>query len=80
MFLTIVSISWKGTLSWMYLKGYGTLQDNVYAHMWANISASNGNANGVELRDGVSKEMTSTDISQAQKLARECAAKNYKDC
>ena len=44
------------------------------------ISATNGNEDGVTLRDRVAKEMTSTDISKAQKLARECMAKNYKGC
>ena len=31
-------------------------------------------------RDMVAKEMTPADISAAQKLARECVKKNYKDC
>ena len=48
--------------------------------MWANISAFNGNENGAKTRNSVAKKMTSADISQAQKLARECVAKNYKDC
>jgi len=58
----------------------GVLQDNVYAHMWANISASNGNESAIELRDLLEQKMTSADISEAQKLARECVAKNYKGC
>ena len=48
--------------------------------MWINISASNGNESGVNGRDILEEEMTSADISQAQKLARECVAKNYKGC
>ena len=63
-----------------YLNGDGVLQDNIYAHMWANIAASNGNERGVELREVVAEIMTSADISEAQKLARECVAKNYKGC
>ena len=63
-----------------YYYGEGVIQDNVYAHMWTNISASNGDEDGVKARDIIAKEMSSTDISQAQKLARECVAKNYKDC
>ena len=67
-------------LGLMYYYGDGVIQNNVYAHMWVNISASNGYEDGVEARDTIAKEMTSADISQAQNLARECVAKNYKGC
>jgi len=30
----------------MYAFGKGVPKDNVYAHMWGNIVASNGNENG----------------------------------
>jgi hypothetical protein len=63
-----------------YYYGEGVLLDYVYAYMWTNISASNGKANGSKARDIIAKEMTSADISKAQKLARECVAKNYKGC
>ena len=52
----------------------------VYAHMWGNIAAMNGNELGGKLRDDFEKQMTPADISAAQKLARECVAKNYKGC
>ena len=26
----------------MYVLGQGVIQDNIYAHMWLNIAASNG--------------------------------------
>jgi len=32
------------------------------------------------LRDVVEEKMTASEIAEAQKLARECVAKNYKDC
>ena len=63
-----------------YFLGEGVIQDNVYAHMWLNISASNGKEKGIDARDMIAKKMSSADISQAQKLARECVAKNYKGC
>ena len=63
-----------------YLRGEGVIKDNIYAHMWANISASNGHEDAVRLRDFVEESMTPANISQAQKLARECVAKNYIDC
>jgi TPR repeat protein len=67
-------------LGLMSYDGDGVPQDYVYAHMWGNISASNGNENGAKLRDLVAKEMTPSQIEKAQDLARECVAKNYKGC
>ena len=64
----------------MYDNGKGVLQDYVYAHMWANITASNGEKNGAEVRDIIAKDMTPSQIEKAQDLARECVAKNYKGC
>ena len=64
----------------MYDNGRGVIQDYIYAHMWANISASSGNKNAVKVRDIIVTEMTPTDISTAQKLARECVEKKYKGC
>ena len=82
-------------LGLMYYNGRGVPQDNktavkwytlaaeqgiVYAHMWGNLGASNGNETGGKLRDFVAKEMTPADISTALELARECVRKNYKGC
>ena len=64
----------------LYYYGRGVIKDNVYAHMWINISASNGLESALNARDILEKQMNSADISQAQKLARECVAKNYKGC
>ena len=67
-------------LGLMYEKGNGVIKDNVYAHMWGNIAASNGYKKGGVLQDFVVVTMTPAQIEEAQKLARECAAKNYKGC
>ena len=64
----------------MYDTGNGVLQDYVKAHMWYNISASDGDEVGGKNRDIIAKEMTLTQIKEAQRLARECVAKNYKGC
>ena len=64
----------------MYALGNGVIQDNVYAHMWGNLAASNGFEKGGKLRDMVAEKMTPADISTAQKLARECVRKKYKGC
>ena len=64
----------------MYARGQGVIQDNVYAYMWGNISASNGNEIGGKLRDMVARKMTPAQIADAQKLTRECIRKKYKGC
>ena len=70
----------QNNLGVMYAEGEGVPQDYVYAHMWFNIAASSGKKKASENRDIVAKRMTPADISTAQKLARECVAKNYKGC
>ena len=67
-------------LAWYYKKGEGVIQDNVYAHMWFNIAASNGTPAGAFSRDIMAKRMTAGDISKAQELARACVKKKYKGC
>lgn len=64
-----------------YRFGKGIAQDYVRAHMWANLAAANRNTNSegqntaIELRDAVAREMTSDQIAEAQKLAREYSAR-----
>ena len=70
----------QSNLGVMYAFGTGTLKDYIAAHMWGNIAAMNGNEFGGKLRDDFEKQMTTEQIAEAQKLARECAAKNYKGC
>ena len=67
-------------LGGMYAIGRGVPQDDVYAHMWANIAASGGDKDAVELLNLTQKEMTPSQITEAQKLARECVRREYKDC
>ena len=68
------------TLGEMYENGEGFPQDLIHAHMWFNIAASAGYDFGRENRDRVSKKMNAEQIAKAQKLARDCVAKNYKGC
>ena len=70
----------QSNLGLMYAKGQGVLQDDVYAHMWANIAASGDHKDAVEFRNLVEKQMTPSQIAEAQKLARECVRKAYRDC
>ena len=54
-----------------YYNGNGTLQDHAKAHIWFNLAAANGNEAGKEYRDLSAEEMTSDQIADAQKMARE---------
>ena len=76
----------QANLGLMYASGAGVLQDNVYAHMWLNIAnaISDAGIDGDELarknRDILASKMTPAEIAEAQKLARECIKKDFKNC
>ena len=63
-----------------YARGQGVPQDYVRAHMWFNLSASTGAEDAIKNRDTAANKMTPAQISEAQKLSRECVKKNYKGC
>ena len=67
-------------LGFVYDKGQGVPQNYIQAHVWFNLAAAQGYKLAVEGRDRVAKQMTPQQITQAQKLATECLARNYKDC
>ena len=56
------------------------MQDYTRAHMWFNLAAVTGDSVSVKNRDIVAKRMTPQQIAEAQKLARECQARNFKNC
>jgi TPR repeat protein len=68
------------SLGRMYALGEGVIQDDVMAHMWANIAAANGDTNASIGRDVIAVRMNPSQLAEAQKLARECVARNYKGC
>ena len=61
-------------LGTMYERGEGVPQDFVLAHMWYNIAASHGDPASPGRRDALGARMTSEQIAEAQKLARDWAA------
>ena len=67
-------------LSVMYARGLGIVQDFTKAYVWSSVAAATGDANAVKLRDIVGGKMTSEQVAEAQKLARECQARNFKNC
>jgi len=70
----------QGNVGLMYRKGQGVLQDDMKAHMWWNIAASAGDKDAAKNRGLVEDEMTSEQIVEAQKMARECVTNNLKGC
>ena len=68
------------TLSVMYGRGWGVLQDNVIAQMWSNLAAAQGNETASRSRDISAERMTPADIEEAEHLASECLAWKYKKC
>ena len=64
----------------MYKQGRAVKKDLVTAHMWFNIAASTGVIQAKQKIKEIESEMTLKQIEKAQKLARECVKKNYKDC
>ena len=64
----------------MYYKGQGVNQDIVIAYMWWYLAAENGNPDSKKNINILAKEMKPKQIAKAEKLARECIEKNYKDC
>ena len=70
----------QNNLGSAYYTGKGTIKDLVYSYMWYNIAASLGWTPAGTVRDWIAPEMTPEQIAEAQKLARECVRKEYKDC
>jgi len=74
------SVGAQVNLGLSYANGQGILQDNIRAHMWFNLAAVNGDENAIKYRKIIVEEMTPQQIAQAQILARECQARNFKKC
>ena len=55
----------------VYANGQGVPQDFVLAHVWFNLSAAQGDEQTIKNRDRIAKQMTSDQIAEAQRMARE---------
>ena len=58
-------------LGLLYERGDGVQQDFVQAYMWYKLGAASGVKAGIVLRDALAIRMTSDQLLEAQKLARE---------
>ena len=69
------------SLGLAYLRGHGVTQDLVKAHMWFNLAAATDRGGIIspvyrQSRDDVAKQMTTTQVTEAQQLAREWMEKH----
>lgn len=72
-------------LATMYADGRGIAQDYIYAHMWYDLTVANAENGSIRAfskkrRDRVAGLMTSAQIAEAQRRARECIGKEFKGC
>ena len=65
----------QATLGLMYAEGQGVPQDYVLAHMWMNLAVAKGVQEVVKGRDLLEKNMTTDQIAEAQRLAKEWTPK-----
>ena len=55
----------------MYYKGKGVMQDYIQAHMWLNLAAAQDYDRARRKRDEIARNISSTQIAEAQNHARE---------
>ncbi|GEP56173.1 hypothetical protein RSO01_33390 [Reyranella soli] len=61
----------QSMLGLLYFRGQGVPQDYVLAHKWLNLAASAAEPDAVGWRDQIASMMTSQQIAEAQRLARD---------
>lgn len=54
-----------------YASGHGVPQNYLRGHAWLNVASANGAQGAAEARDSLTRNMTSGQVADAQKLARE---------
>jgi TPR repeat protein len=59
------------SLGALYRLGQGVPRDYVKAHLWFNLAAAQGFEGAAKARDAAAEHMTSAQIAEAQRLARE---------
>jgi clan AA aspartic protease (TIGR02281 family) len=74
----------QNNLGVMYLRGRGVPRDNVRAHMWFSLASAAPNARDAEAgrinRDMIATEMSADQLTLAQRLARECQRRDFRQC
>ena len=72
----------KSRLAKMYKDGTGVTQDNAQALKWLILAAMNvDNSDWLATdRDVFAKTLTAEQVAEAERLAYECIATNFRDC
>ena len=68
----------QAALGGMYALGQGVPKDYVLAYKWVNLAAAQGHKNASNNRDVLAKRMNTSQIQEAQRLAREFKPKKEK--
>jgi len=61
-----------------FVSAYLLQNEEGRAHMWFNLATASGHERGSENRDNVAEKMTSDQIAEAQRMAREMVEANPK--
>ena len=67
-------------LGGMYFDGLGVAQDHVRSYVWFTLAAAAGAPGASRNRSALAKAMDATQMEQAQRLLRECQARNFAGC
>ena len=67
-------------LGLMYQRGLGVPKDYIHAHMWLNLTVIQGDTGAISAKEIIEKNMSSTQLETAERLARECFNNNFKRC
>lgn len=70
----------QSKLGTAYVIGKGVKEDWVHAMMWFNVAVDNGCSEVVKLRSQVLAKLTDEQKAKAEKLAKECTSRKFKDC
>jgi TPR repeat protein len=71
-------------LGFLYVSGRGVPQDHVLAYMWSSLAAAHSTGDvqksSANNRDVIASRMTPAQLAEAQGLAQQCQAKQFKGC
>jgi len=67
-------------LGYMFATGRGVKENNIQAYIWWDVAASQQAEKAAQNVYVAKAKLTPEEVSQAQRLARDCVANNYKGC
>ena len=74
------NVSAQNNLGVMYATGRGVPRDAMAAYMWFNLAAAHGHEDALKDRDLAAAKLSSSDITEAQQMAKRCLSSGYKHC